>query len=275
MKQKLINDINNYIAYLNNNGLYVTVHGRGISGLFENNVHRNPFCSLVKTDEDAWKKCVRCQQKVFKESSKEILFGMCHAGLEEYVFFVSEKTFISVSGYGINREKAAVRIKQLSREFFLNEKELLKVYDKTLKHQKEDEVKLHTIIKPLCYMLSLLQMVMPEELLCETKNAVVDNILNYIQFNYMQDITIRDIAESCACSESTVCHLFKQYMGESVKKYIADLRLNQAKMLLKNSELPISSVAQMCGFSNINYFPTAFKKYSGYTPTEYRESLTD
>ena len=59
------------------------------------------------------------------------------------------------------------------------------------------------------------------------------------------------------------------------KKYIADLRLNQAKMLLKNSELPISSVAQMCGFSNINYFPTAFKKYSGYTPTEYRESLTD
>ena len=46
-------------------------------------------------------------------------------------------SFISVSGYGINREKAAVRIKQLSREFFLNEKELLKVYDKTLKHQKE------------------------------------------------------------------------------------------------------------------------------------------
>ena len=86
----------------------------------------------------------------------------------------------------------------------------------------------------------------------------------------MSEITIRDIAGACACSESTVSHLFKNHFGKSAKAYINELRLNQAKKLLKTSDLSISQVALLSGFSNINYFPTAFKKMVGISPSDYR-----
>ena len=272
MKEKLIYDINRYISYLNNNGLFVTVHGKGISGLLEHNIHRNPFCSLVKTDPNAWQKCIQCQQKVFKEYKKEFFFGMCYAGVEEYVFFANDKIFVSVSGYGINEEKAIERIEYLSREYFLDKESLLYVYKNGLKKEKEEQ--LTTLIKPLCHMLNFLQFItldIPERV--ETKSVLFDSMLNYVQFNFMNEITIRDIAQACACSQSTVCHVFKQYTGESIKKYIDNLRINQAKRLLSTSDLPINRIAQLCGFSNINYFPTAFKKQIGISPTEYRRQI--
>ncbi len=271
MKNQLIKDINRYITHLNDSGLFVTVHGKGISGLLEHNIHRNPFCSLVKTDNLAWDKCKVCQQKVFKEYKKGMLFGMCYAGVEEYVFFVNDKTFVSVSGYGINRERATERINRLADEFYLDSEELLKVYDNSLKHSPEDTNTLSTAIKPLCYMLYLLQLLLAE-LPEETENRTLfDSILGYIQLNFMQNITLRDIADACACSESTVSHLFKEHTGVSAKRYIFNLRIEQAKKLLSSSDLPIGTVALMCGFDNINYFPTAFKKAVGVSPTEYRQ----
>ena len=270
MKNKLIYDINQYITHLNNNGLFVTVHGKGIGGLLAHNIHNNPFCSLVKTDEDAWQKCVRCQQKVFKEYKNECHFGMCHAGVEEYVFFVNDKTFVSVSGYGINKEKATKRINRLSQEFYLSKTELLHVYNNSLKHESENTEKLATLIKPLCHMLYLLQLLLTDVPEIKTKSAAFDSLLAFVQYNFMNDISVKDIAYACSYSESTVCHLFKQYTGLPIKKYIAKLRINQAKKLLKTSDIPICTVAQMSGFSNINYFPTAFKKQTGVTPSEYR-----
>ena len=142
---------------------------------------------------------------------------MCHAGMEEYVFFVNEKTFVSVSGYGINKNKATERINRLSQEFYLNKSELLHIYETTLKHQTEDMEALNTVIKPLCHMLSLLQILLTDIPETETKNAVFNSLLAYVQHNFMNDLTILENAHACVCSKSTVSHLFRKYMGKSIK----------------------------------------------------------
>lgn len=270
MRNKLIKDINNYITYLDNNGFSISVHGKIVSGLLEHNIHKNPYCTFVKTNDEAWKKCVKCQQKVLGRHNKNYFFGMCHAGVEEHVFFVDDKTFISVSGYGIDTEKAAERIKYLSQEFFINESKLLKIYENSLKHEPENIANLKTLINPLCHMLQLLQLTLGEISEIQTKNKTFDSILAYVQRNIMEDITLRDIADACACSESTVSHLFKEYINQSVKKYILNLRIKQAEKLLLASDMPITNISFLCGFSNSNYFSTAFKKQVGISPTEYR-----
>jgi len=270
MKNKLIDDINKYISYLEQTGLYVTIHGKGISGLLEHNIHRHPFCALIKTDDDAWQKCISSQKQIYKDHAKGSLFRMCYAGMEEYIFFVNDATFVSVSGYGIHREKAAECISRLSQEFCLKESELLHVYDNSLKHVEENIETLGVIIQPLCYMLYLLQLSIVNTLEADSASRMFDMMLGYIQRNFMQAISIREIAYACSCSESTVSHLFKQYTGSSVKKHINDLRITQAKKLLLTSDLPISAISSLCGFSNINYFPTVFKKHVGLSPTEYR-----
>lgn len=271
MKAKLINDINNYISFLNAKGLFVTVHGKEISGLLEHNTHNNPFCLLVKTDSSAWQHCVACQQKVFALSNKEVLFGMCHAGLEEYVFFVNNKTFISVSGYGIDKVGAKKRIYRLSQNFCLDFSELLNVYENGLKHQPENIEDLKIIINPLCHMISLLHMLLfnvPEH---QSQNKMFDSIIAFVNRNYMRNISLSDIAYACSCSESTICHLFKYHTGISTQKYILNLRLEQAKKLLKTSSFTITDIALMSGFNNSNYFSTTFKKEIGMSPNEYRK----
>lgn len=271
MRNQLIDDINRYIEKLNCDGLFVTVHGKGIGGLLNHNIHTNPFCTYVKTDDSAWLQCINCQRKVLKRFEKGQIFGMCYAGVEEYVFFVNDKTFVSVSGYGINREKAEKRIERLANDYILDKNELLSVYS-NLNHTPENESELSVKIKPLCYMLQLLQLLKGDSNIYIGKNALSDAILSYIRRNFMNDITIRDIADACACSESSVSHIFKSDYGKTVNKFITELRINQAKELLKTTDMTVSHISLMCGFSNINYFPTIFKKHTGKTPREYRNA---
>jgi AraC-like DNA-binding protein len=273
MQNSLINDINDYISYLNSKGLYVTVHGKLVGGLLEHNIHGNPYCSFVKTNDEAWNNCIKCQQKVFNAFNNDYRFGMCWAGVEEYVFYVDSKTFISVSGYGINKEKAEKRIKEFSNKYCFKKQEVLKIYEQGLKHEKEDEEKLKVLIKPLCHMISLLELMIGDVKNYDSKNKTFDSILAFVERNYMHDISIQHIAETCSCSKSTISHLFKEYTGSSVKKYINTLRLNQAEKLIKASDLPISNIALLCGFASINYFSSAFKNEFGISPTEYRKKV--
>ena len=270
MKDKLISDINHYISYLNAKGFSVSVHGKNIGGLIENNIHNNPYCTFVKTNDEAWKKCVQCQQKVFNAYNSDYLFGMCYAGVEEYVFYVDEKTFVSISGYGIDKEKAVKRMERLSNEYHFDKSELLTVYDQGLMHQKEDIRELKILVNPLCHMLSLLQITMGDIRSKESKNKTFDSILAFVQRHIMQDLTLRSIADACACSESTVSHLFKEYTNQSVKKYINALRIHQAEKLLLTTDLPIAHVATLCGFTDTNYFSTVFKRSVGVSPGKYR-----
>lgn len=227
MHGNLINNINNYINFLNSKDLSVSVHGKIVSGLLEHNIHRNAFCTFIKTNDEARKKCIKCQQKVFGRCNKDFFLGMCHAGVEEYVFYVDDKTFVSVSGYGIDNKKANERINRLSSEFLLNKSELIKIYDNGLNHKPENIMNLKTLIYPLCHMLQLLQLTLGEISEIETKNKTFDSILAYVQRSITQDITLRDIADACACSESTVSHLFKEHTNQSVKQYILNLRIMQ------------------------------------------------
>ncbi len=274
MQNGLIKDIDSYISFLNGKGLMVSVHGKIINGLIEHNLHKNPYCSFIKTDDDAWARCVKCQQKVFNACNNDFLFGMCWAGVEEYVFYVDAKTFVSVSGYGVNKEKATERITRLSHEYHLDQSELLTIYEQGLKHETEPLQELKTLIRPLCHMLALLQITIGNISNIESKSKTFDSVLAFVQRNITQDITLRSIADACACSESTVSHLFKEYTGQSVKKYINNLRIKRAEKFLVSTDLPISNIALLCGYANTNYFSTAFKKEFGLSPKQYRAKIS-
>lgn len=57
-----------------------------------------------------------------------------------------------------------------------------------------------------------------------------------------------------------------------MKAYVVKLRIEQAKKLLQTSDLPINTIAAICGFENTNYFSSSFKKVVGSSPKEYRET---
>ena len=99
-------------------------------------------------------------------------------------------------------------------------------------------------------------------------------ILKYIEVHYGERITVEDGAALCYYSNSHFMKYFKQYMGVTFTQYLNDFRLEKAAGLLSTTALPVTDVAQQCGFDNISYFNRLFrKKYRG-TPGEYRKENT-
>ena len=94
----------------------------------------------------------------------------------------------------------------------------------------------------------------------------------YIRLHLQRNITLEDVAEHLHCSRSSLTKSFKRECGVSIMQYVAQLRMERACRQLLNSELPISTICESCGFSSLEYFSSQFKKTHGISPTLYRKN---
>lgn len=97
-------------------------------------------------------------------------------------------------------------------------------------------------------------------------------VLKYIENNYMEKITIEEIAKVAEFSESHFMRYFKETMGTSFIDYLKEYRLTMAARLLQSSEDSVLSIATEVGFDNLSYFNRAFKARYHMTPLQYRKS---
>lgn len=239
MINRLLSDIKNYIEYLEENKIYVSIHTHFTEymlPLLEYNIHRNPVCLIVKSDNAAWDRCIKFHGTEISDK-EDAQLRTCHAGVEEAVFFLACGGTVCMSSA-----------------------------------KKIDKAGLNTLANPLCRMIEYLNLLCPDNEFEVTSNEIVNRAIKFIQRNFYNPISNHDIAKACSCSVSTVCHLFKQFRGISVHKYITDLRLSYAKELLKTSSSSITSIAQKSGFSDYNYFSIRFKKEFGMAPSLYRKN---
>ncbi|MDF2907335.1 MAG: AraC family transcriptional regulator [Herbinix sp.] len=92
----------------------------------------------------------------------------------------------------------------------------------------------------------------------------------YILANISKDISVKDVADYVHLSPEYFSKLFKKEMGENVKNYILRIKVDAAKDLLENPNIPVSMVASELGYSNFSHFTQMFKKHENVTPSEYR-----
>lgn len=105
---------------------------------------------------------------------------------------------------------------------------------------------------------------------------LTDNIAwkakEYILHNYYKNIRMEDIATQLHISRAYLRNIFFESEGISPKSYLIDLRLNQAKLLLKNG-LSIKETASSVGYEDAFQFSKIFKKHIGCSPAEYRKII--
>jgi YesN/AraC family two-component response regulator len=99
----------------------------------------------------------------------------------------------------------------------------------------------------------------------------VQRAKEYILANISNDISVRDVADYVHLSPEYFSKLFKKEMGENVKNYILRIKVDAAKDLLENPNIPVSMVASELGYSNFSHFTQMFKKHENVTPSEYRK----
>lgn len=105
------------------------------------------------------------------------------------------------------------------------------------------------------------------------KNFLVENTKKYIEEHLQERISLTDLAECFHVSPNYLSQLFKKYMDIGINKYISQKKINASKELLKQPELKIYEVADYFGFENAFYYNKVFKRVTGLSPKEYRNSL--
>jgi two-component system response regulator YesN len=100
----------------------------------------------------------------------------------------------------------------------------------------------------------------------------IARIKDYIRAHHADpDLLVEIIAADAGLSESYLCTVFKQACGITVKDHLTQVRIERAKLLLRDGRDKLQAVALQVGFRDANYFSTVFKREVGITPREYRE----
>lgn len=93
------------------------------------------------------------------------------------------------------------------------------------------------------------------------------DILDYLDGNYMYDLTMEEIAKFTGRSLATFKRDFKKISSIPPQKWLIEKRLKVAYDKIRNESMKVSDVYLEVGFKNLSHFSSAFKKYYGYSPT--------
>lgn len=96
-------------------------------------------------------------------------------------------------------------------------------------------------------------------------------VLEYMHEHLTEDLKLKNIAAILNLSQCYFVNLFKQSMGVPPYNYLIQQRIEQAKVLLETTKLPISQIGLQVGFRSPSRFTSSFGKYAGVTPKQYRK----
>ncbi|MEO4046576.1 response regulator transcription factor [Pseudomonas sp. CAU 1711] len=102
------------------------------------------------------------------------------------------------------------------------------------------------------------------------KHHALQKAVNYIDQHFQEGIDQKDLAQRCGMTPFRFSRLFKEVLGTGFMEYVLGKRMELAKDLLANSQMPVANIGYETGFKDPSYFARAFKQCLGCTPSEYR-----
>ena len=103
-----------------------------------------------------------------------------------------------------------------------------------------------------------------------TGKTVIKDALDYIEKHYCENISLADVADAISISKNYLANLFKKEMNVTLINYVTNLRIEEAKRLLKEERLKMYEVAEAVGYNDYAYFSQIFKKHTGVTLSDYK-----
>lgn len=100
-------------------------------------------------------------------------------------------------------------------------------------------------------------------------SAVIFEAKEFIDGNYNKEISLKDVSKEVGISPQYFSKLFKDEIGVNFIEYLTDIRMKEAKKLLKEGRLSVKEICFEIGYNDPNYFSRLFKKSFGVSPTEY------
>lgn len=104
-------------------------------------------------------------------------------------------------------------------------------------------------------------------------SPVVQACMDYIDFHYIDKLTLAGMAERSFVTKNYLSGLFKKETGMTITEYIQNTRIQQSLILLRTTTLSVLEIGEQCGYADADYFTRIFKRTQGMTPREYRKKI--
>ena len=162
------------------------------------------------------------------------------------------------------------RVKDTAKELC---EQLIEIY---MAKTDESESKIAAQIKTKVILLQFILEMWEKGLVIENdtngRNTVEKEMVSYIQQNFTGKISLKEFGEQFHLSEKYISRYFKEHFHITLSQYITYLRLEHAKQLLQDTDMPVTEVALQSGYQNVSYFIRSFKKAYAVSPLKYRKS---
>ncbi|MDT0649492.1 AraC family transcriptional regulator [Autumnicola edwardsiae] len=104
-------------------------------------------------------------------------------------------------------------------------------------------------------------------------NNRINVVFNFVKQEYMRSIGLDEIAEMVSMTVPGFCRYFKKITGKTFTQFVNEYRLAHAAKLLHEKQISITDVCFECGFNNFSHFNKQFKRFTGKSPSAYRNEL--
>ena len=246
--------------------------------------HTNDFCMYMKSNSAHWHTCLSMIRGIYNKCQelRRPYFGICHAGLGEYVIpiFNEDNLLGSINAgfFPVPEGRTIHRIcRSCAKAPALNAETAVAIYYNTIETPTIDPEEMIPCLELLAEYLgqtySLLQKThshADHRYRASSEELILTHALEYIRERAITPITVTELADFCHCSESYLSRVFKRGTGVNINVYINKIRIEEAKNYLIYSQMRITDIASSVGFNDANYFSRVFTKIIGISPSEYR-----
>ena len=243
--------------------------------IFSYPTKENCFCNCIKTSPEGAALCDASDRASFEaaKTSGECVIYKCHAGLIEATApIVSDGFTIGYLMMGqvanaASPEQLQSLIEHALHRYHLNEAEndSWKQYAAATPCISDTQIHAAASIMEAC-----ISSILYKKLISIEKQQFEQNINTYILNHLTEDLSVDRLCEHLHLSRRKLYEYSEEFLHCSIAKYIKKMRLQHAQTLLSETNLPISTISEQCGFSDYNYFCRIFKQENGMSARSYR-----
>lgn len=232
------------------------------------------FCSLMRKEKATEAYCLESNVRSFKrcQITKRLEIFHCHAGLVETTApLIDNGAVIGYIMFGQitdNDDKAAVRdiLIQIIEKYGLDQTGYnASLYDVTFKTQ--EQIQAAAKILEACTFYVLLK-----DMVSLQRETFIQNLNSFLISHLEEDLSVDRLTDEFHISKNKLYDSCSKYLPTGIAEHIKNLRIEEAKRLLQETNLSVREISDRVGFNDYNYFCRVFKKEVGMPALKYKNA---
>ena len=228
------------------------------------------FCARIRQDPAVRCLCAQSDEAAFRKSgdTRRLMLYRCHAGLTEAVIpLVENRIILGYLMFGQISDHCSPAALEAHLTCQLDRYGIAADFPLTggIPLKTSEQIQAAAKIMEACTMYAL-----GSQTVSLRRETFSNQLKSYLLEHLSEPLNSHSIAQALGISRSKLYQQCQQYLDLGVTEYLRSLRLQQARHLLRDTDIPVTRISGMVGFEDYNYFCRVFRQETGVSPRKYR-----